>query len=222
MWSTGATTQSIVVTTGGSYTVTANGATSAPTVVSYLACGKPISLATSNLTATSVTFKWTAVQCAVSYTVRYRKVNTTTWTKVIVTTNTANITGLTRSTTYKWQVQTICVKMPKTASTFAKGTNFTTAASLIASSGVNMKADNGTFDALVFPNPAKNSAVLRINGSVNGVSVRITDIAGKVLWQSLNTRDIQLNLPVEKPSSGIYLVTVTNRRQLKVIKLVKE
>jgi iduronate 2-sulfatase len=225
LWSTGATTQSIAVTVAGSYKVTANGITSASTDVSFLACGSPTSLVTSNIASTTVTLKWGAVSCAARYLVRYRKLHTTTWTNVNVTTNTANITGLTRATTYQWQVQTICVVKPKNASAFAKVATFTTGAALTASSNitdVSVKTDDQDWNVLVYPNPAKNSATLRILGSVTGVSVRISDIAGKLLWQTENTTSTQINMTLEKLSSGIYLITVTDGKHTKVVKLVKE
>ena len=92
----------------------------------------------------------------------------------------------------------------------------------ISMTSANVEADNEKFEALVIPNPANNSATLHMNGVINGASIRITDIAGKVLWHSLDTKSAQINLPVEKLSAGIYFVVVTDGKRSKIIKLVKE
>ena len=78
-----------------------------------------------------------------------------------------------------------------------------------------------SFNAVVYPNPVASNATLQITGNAKNVSVSIADMSGKIIWQS-NSNAMQIRLPVEKLSSGTYLVTVTNGKESKMIKLVKQ
>uniref|UniRef100_UPI0006192941 choice-of-anchor Q domain-containing protein n=1 Tax=Hymenobacter terrenus TaxID=1629124 RepID=UPI0006192941 len=71
-------------------------------------CGVATSLSTSGVSSTGATLAWTAVSGASSYNVRYRISGTTTWTNTTSTTASKALTGLTASSTYEFQVQTVC------------------------------------------------------------------------------------------------------------------
>jgi hypothetical protein len=71
-------------------------------------CGSPSTLTSTAVTTTSVTLGWSAVTGASGYNVQYKASTTTSWKTVSATTNSINLTGLTASTTYNWQVQTKC------------------------------------------------------------------------------------------------------------------
>ena len=81
---------------------------------------------------------------------------------------------------------------------------------------------NGNFNAVLYPNPAISNATLRITGNTKDVSVSITDISGKRLWQSNNINAMFIKLPVEKYTSGTYIVTVKSGSESKTIKFVKQ
>lgn len=78
------------------------------------------------------------------------------------------------------------------------------------------------FDALLYPNPARGMAALQIKGDAGNVTVSITDMSGKTVWQNRYTNQTQINLPVEKLSAGMYMITINNSTTSKIIKLVKE
>ncbi len=78
------------------------------------------------------------------------------------------------------------------------------------------------FDVLLYPNPAKGSASLRINGDAKDIAVTIADISGKVIWQKSFSYATQVSLPVEKLAAGIYIVTVKSGLDNKTLKLVKQ
>jgi len=82
--------------------------------------------------------------------------------------------------------------------------------------------NNAAFDVLLYPNPAHGMAALQIKGDAANVAVSISDISGKTIWQSRYVNHTQINLPVEKLSIGVYMITVKNNTESKVIKLVKE
>lgn len=64
----------------------------------------------------------------------------------------------------------------------------------------------------IVPNPSANTAVLNLySNTAQPVSVQITDMTGRVLWQQVeNIPALQtsISLPASKLSSGIYVVTV--------------
>lgn len=230
LWSTSATSRTIVVSTAGSYTVTVTNnagcsGTSAAVAVSYQTCPKPTSPVVTNLAKTTATLGWTApASCATGYQVQYRKVGTTTWTTLTPTITSVNITGLTAATTYEWRLQTACVQTPFTGSGYIAGSNFTTTtvAAVFAGTSVESSTAAGGFTAMVYPNPAKNSALLKVAGTDKEMNVIITEVMGKVLWKSTKLNTSQVQLPVAHLTAGVYLVTVTSGTKSIVVKLVKE
>jgi hypothetical protein len=86
----------------------------------------------------------------------------------------------------------------------------------------NVLISPNDFSAIVFPNPAYNNPILRISGNQKNISIRITDIKGKLLWSSSKVDASEIKLPVEKFAQGIYIVSITNSKETKTIKLVKQ
>jgi hypothetical protein len=107
------------VCSGGSssFTSSATFTTPAPT------CNAPTGMNTTSITTSSATFNWGAASGAVSYNVQYRVVGNPTWTSATSGTTTYNASGLTASTNYEWQVQTVC---SAGSSSFTSSTTFTT------------------------------------------------------------------------------------------------
>ncbi len=226
LWSNGATTPSITVTAAGSYSVTVTNATncsntSAATVVSYSSCPVPTGLKATVTSSTGATLKYKAASCAAQYQLQYRKISTATWTTVTVTGLSYKAKNLLPSTSYEWQVATVCQVSPQILSAYKAGTNFTTTASPNATFAA-AKAVEDVFNAMVFPNPAKSSATLQISGANEGVTVNLTDVTGKVLWQSQHTQETQLKIPVDKLAAGVYIVSVNNGKEIRTLKLIKE
>ena len=76
--------------------------------------------------------------------------------------------------------------------------------------------------ASVSPNPVKTSAVLYISNNKAAVSVSISNMSGKTLWQSSGIKTSQINLPVQNLASGVYFVKVSNGISSTIVKVVKE
>jgi len=127
------------------------------------------------------------------------------------------LTGLTAGTQYQWNVTAVCGGGAKSAKITAP--KFTTAAAIASAKVENMQT--GEFKATLFPNPAKDRAVLQVSGAKGKVFVMITDIAGKPLWQSGSVNSGQIQLPVSNLSNGTYLVHITSGNENKTIKLIK-
>jgi ELWxxDGT repeat protein len=81
---------------------------------------------------------------------------------------------------------------------------------------------NGTFNAVLYPNPVISNATLQLSGNTKNVSISITDLSGRKLWQSKSNNAKFVSLPSEKYVAGVYFVTVTNGTESKTIKLVKQ
>jgi len=228
-WTGGATTQSITVTQAGSYNVTitdANGCsnTSKAAVVSYKACGAPATV-TATVSGTTATLVWRAVPCAVKYNIQYAVYGTTNWTTVTTPTadTTYTLTGLAASTKYTWQVSTACTS--SLLSPYKNGTAFKTAAKLMDASPVLTTQESiyqQGFDAALFPNPATSASKLNLSQVVGRVSVMITDMSGRVVWKTDVEGAKQVILPSEKFTAGMYMVTVNDGKNKKVLKLVKQ
>jgi len=78
------------------------------------------------------------------------------------------------------------------------------------------------FDVLLYPNPSNGPASLKLSEEAKNVIVTITDISGKVFWQSSFNNATQINLPVDKLATGIYMVTVKSSAGNKSLKLIKQ
>ncbi len=86
-------------------------------------CGIPIGLYASSITSTSAVLNWTAVSGAVSYSIQYRQVGTTTWSTTISSSTSVTVSGLTAATDYEFQVSTTCASG---SSAFSASGDFTT------------------------------------------------------------------------------------------------
>ncbi|MEO8764272.1 MAG: ELWxxDGT repeat protein [Ginsengibacter sp.] len=87
-------------------------------------------------------------------------------------------------------------------------------------SGIQEK--NETFDAILYPNPTQSITTLQIKGDAKDVVVAIIDITGRLIWKSNSGNSALINLPTEKLTPGVYLVTIKNSTGSKIIKLVKK
>lgn len=91
-------------------------------------CNIPAGLASSSVTSSSATVSWGAATGAVSYNLQYKTSTVSTWTTVSSITGTSySLTGLAASTTYNYQVQTVC--SGSATSAYSTASSFTTSAS---------------------------------------------------------------------------------------------
>lgn len=189
-------------------------------------CVAPTALKASpaTITATTAKLKWTASVCSpgLGYQVQYRPVSSGIWKTTTTATVTKSLKGLTAATQYQWQVATICQASPLVISAYTTGPNFTTLTAaqnaIVENSDVQVV---GSFTAGIAPNPANSSAVLRMNNTAP-VNIAVADLSGKMLWQKQNVKEQQVSIPAEKFAPGIYMVTISNGKETKVIKLVKQ
>jgi ELWxxDGT repeat protein len=91
-----------------------------------------------------------------------------------------------------------------------------------ASDAPVIKTNIPSFGVRVYPNPASTKAVLEFTGDIKKVAVIITDVSGRIIWQSNFYNQQSINLPVEKLKAGTYLITAKINNESKTIKLVKQ
>jgi hypothetical protein len=90
----------------------------------------PTGLTSASLTTSGATVSWGAATGAVSYTLQYKTSTATTWTSVTgITTTSKALTGLMATTTYNFQVQTVC---SAGSSAFSTAASFTTNTATVA------------------------------------------------------------------------------------------
>jgi hypothetical protein len=91
-------------------------------------CNTPTDLTSSSVTNTSATVSWGAATGATSYNLRYKVSTGSTWTTVSNITGTSyGLTSLTASTTYNYQVKSVC--SGSTTSAYSSSASFTTSGS---------------------------------------------------------------------------------------------
>lgn len=105
----------------GTYSAIATFTTNSPAPT----CGTPGGLNATNVTANSATLNWNTVSGATSYNVQYRLAGTTTWSNATSAVNSYNVSGLSASSTYEFQVQANC---NGTLGTYSAIATFTTSA----------------------------------------------------------------------------------------------
>ncbi|MBL7771457.1 MAG: fibronectin type III domain-containing protein [Chitinophagaceae bacterium] len=174
-------------------------------------CGVPTGLSVTNITATTAKLNWTAVVGATFYTVRYRKVGTTTWTSGTSTSNTKSIAGLTANTNYEFQVSAHC----GTAQTaFSASTNFNT----LASKGAAITSIESQVNFKVYPNPTQSELNLDIIIQHDtDVEIQLMDMSGRVVKQHLANLFSGVNnitLDVQSLTNGVYTVKVLHDGEL--------
>ncbi|WP_309640777.1 fibronectin type III domain-containing protein [Flavobacterium sp.] len=144
------------------YSASVNFTTAAPP------CSVPSSLTASNITTTSATLSWLAVDGATGYTIQYRKIGTATWNQTTAATTSTSLIGLLENSNYEFQVQAVCVAN----SNFSSSANFTTltsGTSFIFPAGTTWKyLDNGTDQGIAWRDAAFNDTTWASNNAEFG------------------------------------------------------
>ena len=175
-------------------------------------------LAASNITHDGATLNGTITAGSEAITAQgfmYKASSATDWTTVSATgtTLTATVNNLTAETAYEYKA------FATTASETVEGEvmNFTT----LAASGL-ADIENG-ISAIVYPNPAKDKAMLRLSGLTTTAKVIISDLQGRIIL----TDDIQAGvetyeLNTSNYASGVYYIRILCGNNSNTQKLVIE
>lgn len=146
-------------------------------------CGAPSGLSATSITQTSATLNWGAVSGATSYNLQWKISTSGTWTTVSGLTGTSyNLTGLTASTTYNYQVQAVCSGGNSAYSTSA---SFTT----LASGG-----GGSCTDAYEPNNTSATAKVIPVNTDIKAQIASSSDIDWNKFSNSSATKNIKIDL----------------------------
>lgn len=173
-------------------------------------CDVPTAVTTSNITATSVTVSWTGT--ASQYEVEVT--DGTTPVSQTVTANQYTFTGLTASTNYTVRVRAICDG--GVTSDWSAAQSFTT-----PNGGEPQGIDdvNASYSVTIYPNPAKNTVTISVDGLSGKAQVSVIDMSGRTVMTSTMESDAtQLN--VSKLAQGTYFVRINGESISTVRKLV--
>lgn len=84
-------------------------------------------------------------------------------------------------------------------------------------------ADNGeAFDVTIFPNPATDLIQIQTGTPGGGLTVRVTDITGKTVLNTVPFTDNQFTLDVSGYANGIYFVVIENGKGSVTRKIIKQ
>ncbi|MBK7762582.1 MAG: fibronectin type III domain-containing protein [Bacteroidetes bacterium] len=197
-WNTGDTTQSILVNSSGTYSLTAvnngNTQTSNLVVVNPLACNVPAGLQLFNTTSTQTGIRWHVTPCAMQYQVRYHVVGASTWQYSSLLSDTSHVlTGLLPTTTYEIQVQSICNSSVSITSAFSTSVLVNTPA---------MGANQLPNVSIQYP---LNNAVFN-PGTTIIVQVNATDADGSIQKVKLYSGSVLLG--IDSTSSYTFSITL--------------
>ncbi len=87
---------------------------------------------------------------------------------------------------------------------------------------LNINEENTALKVLLYPNPAQGASTLLIKGNTNNITVSMMDISGKTILHGNFTNRNRIDLPVDKFNAGVYMITVKNKEESKIVKLIKE
>ena len=149
------------------------------------------------------TLAWGPATGVKKYKLQYRPIGTANWIVApALTKNKLQLTGLLPSTTYEWQVQTLCSFSPMKVSAFSVLDTFTTPPQKLAESTI---ADENPL--LLFPVPAGNLLNITASQSLKA-DITIMNMLGSVMYstQFNNETEPVLHINVEQWPAGTYLV----------------
>lgn len=130
--------------------------------------------------------------------------------------------GTTVSLTYsmgEFSCQTFASSGYSIQSGFLHPTKNTLMARSAANTLLSIKPTSLSFS--ITPNPAISNALLSIANASGAVSITVTDLNGKPLYQT-TTNTAKLNIDVSRFAAGTYMVIVSDEKETRSLKLVKE
>lgn len=184
----------------------------ATAVINVIGCGDVTNFSATAYSPSRILLKWTNPSGATTDTLQYRIAGATAWTRIFVTGEQYELTGLEPGASYEYNLIPLC----------------TTSTVYVPSANQNIQTGslvNGRYVRL-FPNPVSNEARLEIiTSAATSLSVVIYDDGGKLVQQVLNRQNMQpgqliQRIDVSKLSNGLYLVSVTMDGKSEIIKMV--
>lgn len=158
---------------------------------------------TTAITDVSARLKWSNIEGALQYQVRYRPVGSTSWLYTSTSALKKKITSLTCATEYEWQVKAELHNSPLFYSFWSDTATFTTAACRL---GDDNMSDDELF-ITVSPNPASEFLQVMLDGEYEGATIELRNLAGQLVLSKLADDEI-ITLGIQDIPSGVYMLQV--------------
>lgn len=214
LWSTGATTSSITVSTAGTYSLTVTTAagcsnSASSTVTNFSSCQPPATLSTVNTTPTTATLSWSAAPCANKYRIYYKPATSTLWTQLILNAPATStlLNSLAPNTTYQWRMRTNCTGggMSNYSGTYT----FTTPPLRTAEPG-NAGEEVQQATIQLFPNPNEGSfTVSAVREVAESADLCIYEATGRLIHcerVEVVAGENEWKVTLPQVSAGVYLL----------------
>ncbi len=190
-------------------------------------CNAPSNLNVTNIEKFKATLNWNVASNSIGYELEYRVKNVGAWTIVNILSSaqtSRTINSLTAATTYEWRIRTKCSNAADTLSIYALGPDFTTLAASLSFS--KTQKNNGTqgdrIIANLYPNPASDIASLTLEHLGTNLHISLSDMNGRILWKREKINEKNVLIPISKLANGVYCITITDEKNIKVLKLIKQ
>lgn len=183
------------------------------------ACETPSTTFASNIKTTSAKVNWNMVPGAQTYSVRYRKTGTTSWTKTTAQLNYKKLSPLSPNTQYDWAVKSVC-EAGTLSSDWCATQNFTT-------KPLRLENDDEEISFGVFPNPVADAATILFTLTQDSpILLELLSVEGKLMMtiadENIEAGNQLIHLSRQRISSGIYLLRLTTAEGSRTEKLVFE
>lgn len=181
-------------------------------------CETPAGLTTTNIKATTAKVNWSVEPTAQSYSVRYRKTGTVSWTKTTATTNFKKLAGLAPNTQYDWSVKSICDAVNNISSDWSSTQNFTT-------KPLRLEAESEVETTLeVDPNPFHFQTTISFYiEQEEHTTLEAFDLTGRkvmLLDQMMQPGDHDFVITREQIGYGVFLVRLITGNETSIIKVI--
>ncbi|MCB0668710.1 MAG: S8 family serine peptidase [Saprospiraceae bacterium] len=187
-------------------------------IIDSLLCPKPVGLDTLDYQGTSTLVVWEAVDSAIAYVVRHRKVGDEEWEEVVDTMNSFNLMEMENCETYEVQVQTVC----------GRDTSGYTESLFVAAACNTAVEDVATgLEVEIYPNPFSLQLSLEIQTEERqDLNISLLQLDGK----QIAIKQVEINagehiISIDELSylpPGMYLVSLQNAKGRLVKKVFKQ
>jgi hypothetical protein len=165
------------------------------------ACTIPDGLESSGILSASTQLNWNPVAIATDYRVRYKISGNNPWTNISTTSHSVQLADLLPSTTYVWQVRTICQALPLIGSDWSPQVSFTTA---------QLRVENAATDFFeCYPNPSQGLSIVTWKQPVSGFTRldlfgALNQHIGSIVEEFTEAGIYRRQIDLSNLNSGIY------------------
>ncbi len=182
-------------------------------------CSTALNVETTDVSGTSISLFWTAINDVIDYTIRYRLKGASDWTEETSTTPEATISGLSKCETYETQVRANCSN---------QNTDFS-AIRDIPTRCSSSTQDDHSINLTIGPNPFMDRINIAWDQEGLGDGERISRISlmaldgSRIIQETINSgsSSVDLDLSNKQLVPGLYLVSLQSSSRSYIQKVVK-